>query len=105
MCSQGAHVTINARSEEDVEPETILAKVAKASGANFSFHKQTQYTEPPKGPVVRAHRDTSPDKCTITFKEEYKQLVTMHHVSLFLHHRIKLISKLKNVKSLKKKNS
>ncbi|XP_037548406.1 drebrin-like protein B [Nematolebias whitei] len=53
---KGAHVTINARSEEDVEPETILAKVAKASGANFNFHKQTQYTEPPKGPVSSVYQ-------------------------------------------------
>ncbi|XP_030580739.1 drebrin-like protein A [Archocentrus centrarchus] len=49
---KGAHVTINARAEEDVDPEAILAKVAKASGANFNFHKQTQeYREVPRGPV------------------------------------------------------
>ncbi|XP_061590063.1 drebrin-like protein A isoform X3 [Cololabis saira] len=49
---KGAHVTINARGEDDVEPETILAEVAKASGGNFQFQKQTQqYIEPPRGPV------------------------------------------------------
>ncbi|XP_044029783.1 drebrin-like protein A [Siniperca chuatsi] len=49
---KGAHVTVNARGEEDVEPETILEKVAKASGGNFNFHKQTQeYREAPRGPV------------------------------------------------------
>lgn len=47
-------MTINARTEDDVEPETILGKVAKASGANFNFHKQTQnYRDAPRGPVVR----------------------------------------------------
>lgn len=47
-------MTINARGEDDVEPETILSKVAKASGANFNFHKQTQeYRDAPRGPVVR----------------------------------------------------
>ncbi|AWP14811.1 putative drebrin-like protein A [Scophthalmus maximus] len=48
---QGAHVTINARDDEDVEPDTILAKVAKASGVNFNFHKQTEYRDAPRGPV------------------------------------------------------
>ncbi|XP_042250274.1 drebrin-like a [Thunnus maccoyii] len=54
---KGAHVTINARGEQDVEPETILSKVAKASGANFNFHKQTQeYRDAPRGPVGSVYR-------------------------------------------------
>lgn len=54
---KGAHVSINARGEEDVEPETILSKVAKASGANFNFHKQTQeYRDAPRGPVGSVYR-------------------------------------------------
>ncbi|MEQ2172498.1 hypothetical protein GOODEAATRI_021691, partial [Goodea atripinnis] len=57
---RGAHVTINARTEEDVEPETILTKVAKASGANYNFHKQQNYTDAPRGPVVRRDTDESP---------------------------------------------
>lgn len=54
-CFQGAHVTINARAEEDVEPEVIMEKVAKASGANYSFHKETSsrfQDSGPQGPVV-----------------------------------------------------
>ncbi|XP_041825142.1 drebrin-like protein A isoform X2 [Melanotaenia boesemani] len=54
---KGAHVTINARTEDDVEPETILDKVSKASGANYNFHKQTQqYTDTPRGPVGSVYR-------------------------------------------------
>ncbi|XP_040013675.1 drebrin-like protein A isoform X2 [Xiphias gladius] len=53
---KGAHVTINARGEEDVEPETILAKVAKASGANFNFYKPTEYRDAPRGPVGSVYR-------------------------------------------------
>lgn len=39
---QGAHVTINARSEIDLEEDTILDKVSKASGqllhvANYKY--------------------------------------------------------------------
>ncbi|KAI3361868.1 hypothetical protein L3Q82_002191 [Scortum barcoo] len=58
LINWGAHVTINARAEEeDVDPETILQKVAKASGANFNFHKQTeQYREAPRGPVGSVYR-------------------------------------------------
>lgn len=55
MLFQGAHVTINARAEEDVEPEVIMQKVAKASGANYSFHKETSsrfQDSGPQGPVV-----------------------------------------------------
>lgn len=47
-------MTINARGEDDVEPEAILEKVAKASGGNFNVHKQTQeYRDTPARPVVR----------------------------------------------------
>lgn len=47
-------MTINARGEDDVEPETILEKVAKASGGNFSFHKHAQeFKDTPTGPVVQ----------------------------------------------------
>ncbi|KAM9801232.1 LOW QUALITY PROTEIN: drebrin-like protein B [Neosynchiropus ocellatus] len=54
---KGAHVTINARDEDDVEPEMVLAKVAKASGANFNFHQQTQERrEAPRGPVGSVYR-------------------------------------------------
>ncbi|XP_071756856.1 drebrin-like protein B [Centroberyx gerrardi] len=57
---KGAHVTINARAEDDVEPETILAKVAKASGANFNFHKETQeYRDVPRGPVGSVYQKTN----------------------------------------------
>lgn len=55
MPFQGAHVTINARAEDDVEPEAIMQKVAKASGANYSFHKESSsrfQDSGPQGPVV-----------------------------------------------------
>ncbi|PKU27410.1 hypothetical protein llap_22286 [Limosa lapponica baueri] len=51
---KGAHVTINARAEEDVEPELIMEKVAKASGANYNFHKESSKFQDsgPQAPVV-----------------------------------------------------
>ncbi|XP_075895166.1 drebrin-like b isoform X6 [Nelusetta ayraudi] len=59
---RGAHVTINARAEEDVEPEVIMEKVAKASGANYSFHKEASsrfQDSGPQGPVGSVYQKTN----------------------------------------------
>ncbi|CAL1616132.1 unnamed protein product [Knipowitschia caucasica] len=59
---KGAHVTINARGDEDVEPEVIMEKVAKASGANYSFHKETSNRfrdSGPQGPVGSVYQKTN----------------------------------------------
>ncbi|XP_038141652.1 drebrin-like b isoform X1 [Cyprinodon tularosa] len=59
---KGAHVTINARAEEDVEPEAIMQKVAKASGANYSFHKEASsrfQDAGPQGPVGSVYQKTN----------------------------------------------
>ncbi|XP_067377051.1 drebrin-like b isoform X6 [Channa argus] len=59
---KGAHVTINARAEEDVEPEVITQKVAKASGANYSFHKEASrrfQDSGPQGPVGSVYQKTN----------------------------------------------
>ncbi|NP_001086163.1 drebrin-like protein B [Xenopus laevis] len=57
---KGAHVTINARAEEDVEPESIMEKVAKASGANYNFHKESNRgNEGPQGPVGSVYQKTN----------------------------------------------
>lgn len=47
-------MTINARADEDVEPDAITEKVAKASGANYNFHKEgSKFQEAgPQTPVV-----------------------------------------------------
>ncbi|KAM8761352.1 drebrin-like b isoform 7-T7 [Acanthopagrus schlegelii] len=59
---KGAHVTINARAEDDVEPEAIMQKVAKASGANYSFHKESSsrfQDSGPQGPVGSVYQKTN----------------------------------------------
>ncbi|KAM4748348.1 drebrin-like protein isoform 2-T2 [Rhinophrynus dorsalis] len=57
---KGAHVTVNARAEEDVEPESIMEKVAKASGANYNFHKESsRASEGPQGPVGSVYQKTN----------------------------------------------
>ncbi|XP_023596213.1 drebrin-like protein isoform X3 [Trichechus manatus latirostris] len=61
LINWGAHVTINARAEEDVEPESIIQKVAKASGANYSFHKESSRFQDtgPQAPVGSVYQKTN----------------------------------------------
>ncbi|CAB1321965.1 unnamed protein product [Coregonus sp. 'balchen'] len=66
LCANhGAHVTINARAEEDVEPEAIMQKVAKASGANYSFHKESNKFRDagPQGPVKDEEKRQREERC------------------------------------------
>ncbi|XP_026573793.1 drebrin-like protein isoform X2 [Pseudonaja textilis] len=58
---KGAHVTINARADEDVEPETIMEKVAKASGANYNFYKEGSKFQDagPQAPVGSVYQKTN----------------------------------------------
>jgi len=52
VCAQGAHVSINARTEDDVDEKSVVNRVAKASGANYSFHKEKKQAMPAVEPVV-----------------------------------------------------
>ena len=54
---QGAHVTINARSEDDVDEDAIKDQVSKASGSNYSIHKEKPKPQPPIKPVVCVSQD------------------------------------------------
>ncbi|XP_037362796.1 drebrin-like protein isoform X2 [Talpa occidentalis] len=58
---KGAHVTINARAEEDVEPECIMQKVARASGANYTFHRESSCFQDtgPQAPVGSVYQKTN----------------------------------------------
>ncbi|MEE6507468.1 hypothetical protein FKM82_024139 [Ascaphus truei] len=57
---KGAHVTVNARADEDVEPDSIMDKVGKASGANYNFHRESSRgNEGPQGPVGSVYQKTN----------------------------------------------
>lgn len=50
---KGIHVTVNARTEEEVDEEAILDKVAKASGSSYNFGRiEAREDEQTSGPVV-----------------------------------------------------
>uniref|UniRef100_A0A671SEZ4 Drebrin-like protein B n=1 Tax=Sinocyclocheilus anshuiensis TaxID=1608454 RepID=A0A671SEZ4_9TELE len=58
---RGAHVTINARSDDDVEPAAIMEKVAKGSGINYNIHKESKQNNncDPPGRVGAVYKKVS----------------------------------------------
>ncbi|KAB5543883.1 hypothetical protein PHYPO_G00084730 [Pangasianodon hypophthalmus] len=58
---RGAHVTIKAHSEDDVEPELIMNKVCQAVGVNYSLHTESnQFSNAAAShPVGSAYHKTS----------------------------------------------
>ncbi|KAM9455567.1 uncharacterized protein Hap1MRO34_019269 isoform 4-T5 [Clarias gariepinus] len=58
---RGAHVTINAYSEDDVEPDFIMNKVFQGVGVNYSVHTESKqfYDTATSGRVGSAYKKTS----------------------------------------------
>jgi hypothetical protein len=51
---KGIHVTVNARTEDEVDADYILDKVAKASGSAYNFKlTESKENDGDSGPVVR----------------------------------------------------
>lgn len=80
---KGAHVTMNARTEDDIEPSAILEKVAKASASKFNFKDRSDPVEniTPVGSVYKRilpTREINPverEKFWIKEQEEEKKRV------------------------------
>lgn len=53
LSGQGCHVTINARSEDDLDYDALLDKVKSSSGANYSIHKEKAKPAEQIKPVVK----------------------------------------------------
>lgn len=48
------HVTINARTEEDVDPKLVMDKVCKSTGSAYNFKERSNLSNSNNsGPVVR----------------------------------------------------
>jgi len=43
---KGAHVTINARNDDEVDTDIILSKVSKSSGSVYSFKERLDQSQP-----------------------------------------------------------
>ena len=66
---KGAHVTIHARCEDDIDEDDIIKKVSKSSGANYGFHKEKvrpEFSNAPSGPVVSVYEFMSNLNCIIS---------------------------------------
>jgi len=58
----GHHITINARSEDEVCIEDILQKVSKASASQFNFNEKPTTMESAPAPVGTTHQRIVPQK-------------------------------------------
>ncbi|KAL0277680.1 UNVERIFIED_CONTAM: hypothetical protein PYX00_004888 [Menopon gallinae] len=56
---KGAHVTINARTDEEVDPQIIIDKVAKSTGSAYSFKERAEF-ENDSGPVGTSYKRVIP---------------------------------------------
>lgn len=56
----GAHLTVNARNEDEVEPQLILDKVSKASGSAYSLKAPRQENSGPVIPVGTVYKRVNP---------------------------------------------
>ena len=59
---RGAHVTINAREDDEVEEAEFVAKVAKASSSSYNFKERpAAVDEAPQPPVGSGHKRIIPE--------------------------------------------
>ncbi|XP_043273722.1 drebrin-like protein [Venturia canescens] len=59
---KGAHITVNARSEEDVEVELIMEKLARATGSSYKFNEPRGENGGNSGPVGTTYRRVIPEQ-------------------------------------------
>ncbi|XP_008476634.1 drebrin-like protein [Diaphorina citri] len=59
---KGAHITYNARTEEEVDEELISEKVARSSASTYSFVDRSQVTSEPNHPVSAQYTRIIPSK-------------------------------------------
>ncbi|GAU96191.1 hypothetical protein RvY_07674 [Ramazzottius varieornatus] len=70
---KGTHVTITARTEDEVEPAAILAKVSNASASKFDFDMPSQRSSsPPPAPVGSVYKKIVPSVEMSVAKEREK---------------------------------
>ncbi|XP_075236868.1 actin binding protein 1 [Lycorma delicatula] len=56
---KGAHITVNARTEEEVEVELIIEKLVKSTGSAYSFKEKTEIVKD-SGPVGTTYKRVIP---------------------------------------------
>ncbi|KAL6440342.1 hypothetical protein ACFW04_003119 [Cataglyphis niger] len=59
---KGAHITITARSEDDVEVDAIMGKLARATASAFKFNEPRGENEGHTGPIGTTYRRVIPEQ-------------------------------------------
>ncbi|KZC07368.1 PREDICTED: drebrin-like protein [Dufourea novaeangliae] len=59
---KGAHITITARSEDDVEVDSIMEKLARATASAYKFNEPRGENEGNAGPVGTTYRRVNPEQ-------------------------------------------
>ncbi|XP_012529432.1 drebrin-like protein [Monomorium pharaonis] len=59
---KGAHITITARSEDDVEVDMIMEKLARATASAYKFNEPRSENEGNTGPVGTTYRRVNPEQ-------------------------------------------
>lgn len=75
----GAHLTLHARTEEDVEPQLIIDKIAKA-GSAYSFKTPRSETGGQVGPVGTTYQRVIPG----IFKNFYIEICYCNFLTLII---------------------
>ena len=65
----GSHLTVNARTEDDVDEDDIMNKVSKVSSTAYNFKEKHVQNDLPTGPVGTSHKRINP-KAELPSKNE-----------------------------------
>lgn len=71
---RGAHVTINARNDEEVDADVVIEKVAKSTGSAYSFKERIGDIDRQAAPVGTAYQRVIPrNEINITERDKFWQ--------------------------------
>lgn len=71
---RGAHITINARNEEEVDEDVVIEKVAKSTGSAYSFKERIGENDRQTAPVGTAYQRVIPkNEINISERDKFWQ--------------------------------
>ncbi|KAK9305972.1 hypothetical protein QLX08_003205 [Tetragonisca angustula] len=87
---KGAHITITARSEDDVEVDSIMEKLARATASAYKFNEPRGENEGNAGPVGTTYRRVIPEQeINATERDQFWQREEMEEKKRLEQERIK----------------
>lgn len=88
---KGAHITINARSEEDVEVDMIMEKLARATGSSYKFREPRGKDVGNSGPVGTTYKRVIPEQeINATERDQFWQKEEMEEKARVTEERLRL---------------